>query len=617
MNFKSQENHFLSSDAYLSDIFKELPVNAFIDKGRCGNGANDLEIRNLKRCTIIAVPTIEIISSMLAEYEKDFDIQALHSKIDDASILNFLAKAGNGKKIISTPESIGRLMKLAERITVNGGTMYEVLANNWFLLLDESHSYITENYRENILIPFDYFFSFKQKSIISATPYYFSDPRMSELTYHKINIIGKVGTINIVNCSNVDGTLKVIIENAVSDSKRIFIFYNSLTSIVKLINACGLTDCHVYCADDEKGKNKRKLGANWVHFRPKAVNGEFALINFFTTKAFEGWNLKGEIKTSLFVATDIKQEHTLVGISKCIQAVGRWRKPDHDGYELPSLYHITNTRNIDSFKSIEELVDSYQKTTSMLLHHNIELLNLSIKSGVPHVPNPLLRRFCDDYESAMPKLNTYKFDQYVNEQFDNEVFNDLKYLKTGWETYCFGTNITIRTDKWESQRDIGRKSNADVLKDDYLQLQVITQDFPMYYIGTDETQIIKQRNPLAYQAFKLLTVEQMNEVKYNAKRVKQLLVQAQNAKQHIKLMKLILIEFKDYQSYTKEFIKLKLQELYDKLGLEKSTGTRLVAKATDIKQYFDVEDCKLKSADNKYVHGFKLIRKHFEMKLAA
>lgn len=614
MYFKSQKYYNLASDAYLSEIFREIPTGAFLNKGRCGNGGNHLELTNKQRDTIIPVPTKEIINSMIAE---DESIQPFHYEITDKDLIAFFAKDELGKKIMCTPESFPRLMKIAGKIRRPDGTMADELTSKWFLLLDECHSYITEEFRDNMLAPFDFFFEFRYKSVMSATPYYFSDPRMQDLVYHNVKIIGTLGKVNLINCISVDGTLKAIINNAVLNKEKTFIFINSVTSINRLINACSLQDCHVYCSDDKDRKNRAKLCENWKFYKPKTIKGAFGLINFFTTKAFEGWNLKGETKANLYVVTDVSQKNTLVGLNKCVQALGRWRKPEEGIYELPKLYHVFNTREIRNFRSIDEISRIYKERGDLLLKQNSQQLEHSIKNGIPHKPHEMLKRYCDNYDTGNPKFNTYKFDQIVNEQANNEVFNQLSYIQSGWIQYGFEIQTLLSYDKWESQRDVVRKSNANSLKDDYHLLIQYSANSTCYCIGRDETQIIRDRNPLAFRAFKLLTLDQMNTVKYNVKKVTQLIINAENPAIKLKLMKLISLEFKVYASYSKNYVKDKLQTFYNTLGIVKPSGLAVVAKATDILAFFDADECKLKDNKGKWVHGFKLIRKHFEMQLAA
>lgn len=614
MNFASLIPYTLNNNSYLSEIFTEIPNNAFINKGRCGNGGNYLELNNRKRCTLLVVPTREIIYSMI---EEDETIQPFYSEITSHELTIFLKQDGNSKKVISTPESLRRIMEISSAIETKNSSMWELIKSTWFLLLDECHSYISESYREDILIPFKYFFDFKFKAIMSATPYYFTDKRMRSLNYHKVTINGSLGNVKLINSTSVQGTLKEIILNAVAKRERTFIFYNSVTAIAKLIKACGLTECDIYCSDDDKGKNKTTLGEYWEFWKPKTKRGGFSLINFFTCKAFEGWNLKGEPKANLYVATDIHQPHTLVGINKCVQALGRWREDKSNPEAKPNLHHVFNHRGILSFKSIEALTKSYIAKAELMVNHNqIERIH-ALKSDIVHLPNIELKRFCDEFESSNPVINTYKLDQVINEQYNNEVFNDVSYITKAWTEFGFDTTFLKSHGKWESLRDTNRKTASQTLKDDFLKLVEFNDNIELYWIGANIEETIKTSNPLAYRASKYLTEQQMKELKYNTTKVKAKLVMLEEPKKRIKLSKLIALTFKTYCKYSKAIIKENLQLLYDDVNLMTAQGKPLVAKATDIKQFFDIKECKLTLKDGKVINGFHLLRQSFELKMAA
>jgi hypothetical protein len=400
-------------------------------------------------------------------------------------------------------------------------------------------------------------------------------------------------------------------------NQKTFIFFNSVKAINSLIKACNLIECNVYCSDDADGKNRATLGENWRFYKPRTKRGEYSLINFFTCKAFEGWNLKGETNAHLYVATDIRQKHTLVGINKCVQALGRWRKDIENPDDKPQLFHVFNHHNIQTFRTIDQIQEVYGKYGNLLIENNLKEIEALEATGIVHIPNQLLRRYCDDYDTRECKLNTYKVDQLINEQANNEVFNHSQYVKQAWEDFGFDTNLISSDVKWESRRDLMRKSISDTLKDDYQQLVETYNDGDVYWIGLDIREIIRHRNPLAYKACLYLSPAEMEELNYNKPKVTMKLIHKEESRKRVQLHKLIALKFKAYASYTKKTIKDELQLIYDDLQLNNKYGKPTVAKATDIKQFFDAIECKMPTKDKLVENGFKLIRPTFEMQIAA
>ena len=55
--------------------------------------------------------------------------------------------------------------------------------------MDESHLLVKDvDYRDNIVLPINDFFLFKQKALVSATPIAFSDPRFKEQGFRTVTI---------------------------------------------------------------------------------------------------------------------------------------------------------------------------------------------------------------------------------------------------------------------------------------------------------------------------------------------------------------------------------------------------------------------------------------------
>ncbi|RZK06362.1 MAG: hypothetical protein EOO43_21805, partial [Flavobacterium sp.] len=374
MNFKSYKPYTLANDAYLFQLFTELPANAFINKGKCGNGGTTLEILNSNRSSIIVVPNRTIVKG---KRDNHLFMQDVMAEVSIRQIEIFLMKDNSSKKIITTPEGMTKIIKAATTIG-----LIDVLYNDWFLLLDECHSMATEIFRDGILRPMEYFWQFQSKTMISATPYFFTDPRMKLLDYYHIKIQGSLGKINLVDAFNVKATLQMLIDQSLKTGERLFIFFNSIYDFKALVKKCGLNhqNCSIYCANDREGKNIQKLGEYKSMLKAEPDNNAFTLINFFTTANFEGWDLNTDERCKMVVATDVNLPHSTVGMNKCFQAFGRWRLTDSNKHLTPELYHITNHRNRKTMKPLEEISIEYTDRAETLISHYNSLVDTKKKS---------------------------------------------------------------------------------------------------------------------------------------------------------------------------------------------------------------------------------------------
>ena len=573
--FKTNKTYTVSVETVMSQIFPEgLPVNSFIHKGRCAIRATSLELESKSRITLLIVPNVSIIlNKWTSKRIQDRPDYIVYGDISYDEIKKIFHDDRKGLKIMSTPEGMKRIMKAAGE----AGKVEEVY-RDWFLLLDESHTFISELYRVNILIPFNYFWKFDNKSILSATPYRFSDPRFNELHYHEVKFTDVIGTVTLVNAVSVYGTLNHLLINAHLFPGNIHIFYNSVTEIKRAILQAGLEDCNIFCADDKEKLNMAKLGELKKFFLAEPKEGLYKKINFYTCKYFEGWDLHDKDAT-LVLVTDHHKEHTKVGVStKGKQAFGRLRS------EPSQLIHITNHKHEASMIPLKDFAEEYTKDAKLLIaNNNHQIANSKFDKFTGDVR---VKKFADVDSCKIATLNLYKLDQQINESASNEIYNNFKFIKDDWEKAYFKVEIEYSDIKLDSKSKEERKSASTKLKEDYEELLKIRQSKPSYgtfTFGKTREQVIKEQNPLAYQAADLLNEATMKALKYNVKKVKIENAMRSNTNAEVKLLTLCRGAFELHNFYTNQQITSKLNEFYKKLGIiDHKTGFILKANPSDL-----------------------------------
>lgn len=615
MKFKNYYSYLVAPDVYLSEILTEIPNNAFIDKGRCGIGGTTLEIKNENRCSLITGPTRAVLKAKEIEHEKLFIVDG---NVSDKAIEQQLALRVSSQKIMSTPEGIKRIMKAAKK-----QAMLDEMLHNWFFLLDECHSFICECFRLNILQPFEWFWRFDNKAVISATPYYFSDMRFNQFDHHKIRFTSPVGTVKLIDSVSSIATLLDFIRKCHEQEAPVFIFINSVRLIVDIIKRAGLTDCSIFVADDEDGVNMVKLGelSKFYQYHPCAES--YSKFNFFSSKYFEGWDLVQENAT-IIVMSDVHIPHSRVSVSlKLVQAAGRLRVGK--GVERPTIYHITNHFHNKTFrKSLEEFTDEYYQEAELAIKQYDERIAYRIAHGLDHKKDTSLDKIADiEKETRRAIINTNKVDQLINQAYTEEVYNDIEQIEIAWENASYDVELYYSTHKLETTTTMKRKSKAQQLKEDY---HTITdyrnpKDNKVgYFIGRAPDEHIRIVNPLAYAAAKYLTEADMVMLKYNVIKVREKVIVASNKDIQGKLSNLVALAFTQGESYPIKDIKPKLQSFYDSLDYrDPKTGEIIIAKCTDLKDWFDVDDdIKLKDTNGKFtLHGYRILRKRFVIRAAA
>jgi hypothetical protein len=256
MTFSNYYEYTISKEQHIDAAFTDLklPANAFIHKGRCGIGGTTLEIKS-HRHSIITVPGVSIIHDKMSDEKNEpYNLFAVEGGVSVAAIRDYLIKktlrSGKYIKIMSTPDSFGNIMEAAQNI--DGFDIQQ----DCFLLLDECHTFVTEAFRKMILTPFAWFWQFKNKSVISATPYYFTDKRFEQFDHHKIGFIEPyIATVNVVRATSVTACLNHAL-TAMEYPGNVHVFYNSVTESVKAIKRAGLTGGNLFFADRAETQEK-------------------------------------------------------------------------------------------------------------------------------------------------------------------------------------------------------------------------------------------------------------------------------------------------------------------------------------------------------------------------
>jgi len=585
---------------YLDKAFKVIPSNAFIHKGRCGIGGTHLELKT-NRNSILVVPTKGIITDKITakdasgnpEYPNLFPVMG---GVKPEEIMNYLSSNVIDKKLITTPDSLHKIIEAAK------GNTDELYAN-YFLLMDEAHSVITESYRESMIKAFEEQFNFNNKAFISATPYYFTDERMKNLDYYKIVFDEPLGKVIIINAASVKYCVNEFITNAKQFKTNLHIFYNSVTEIADAIQLAGIKDCNVHCSDKEE--NMDKIGQ---FFNPQPIKGQYKIINFYTTSHFEGWNLE-DINPIIILVTDVYKEHTKVGITnKGVQAVGRQRiDPDNKQETIPTIFHITNHRNKAIYKTMERIKSDYlfdAKWETDNYNDYIEVCKTQQREPNKEKTDFVQRYATINANTGKAEICHVKIDQFINESACNEEFNHIDYINEAWQKAGYETDVKVNPRYLASNK---RRKTIKSVKDILSDFEQSESD-NTFYFGQSPLEKLKNKYPFLYKAYKDLSKEEIKSTGYSMNKIEKLWILKNNKDAEIRVLKLLPLYFTVGERYTKEYIKQTLQEIYDE------TGYKAKATAEDINcTWYDSKSCKIKNNAGRYDNGFEILRPTFKV----
>lgn len=213
-------------------------------------------------------------------------------------------------------------------------------------------------------------------------------------------------------------------------------------------------------------------------------------------------------------------------------------------------YLIKESHNREWFEYNDEIINEFEKLEKEELSSKLSNFNKRRKVYEEKITDDLLLELCENDLDLFSEIRTFLNDFNINRNFKRRM-----------RSYC------ILLDK---------NNYLDLLK----KISEIPNTFHMYYelLGHD-----------GIRAYSYEELPLRNEVEIKLK-----VPEIRTA---------ILFNFQPGNKYSREYIKEKLQEIYDQLGFKKK------AKANDLDEYFELRRVKIKNSIlNKYDEGFEIIQ---------
>lgn len=416
---------------YINQIpeFKEdVPDNCYIDKVVCGSGFTTAILQN-DVDYVIALPFKALGDNKVLQssYDSSYkhELFMYHSGIEQVNnkLKQYLERNKNTtRKILVTYDSISKLKDF-------------INFKDYKLFIDEGHKLLeyAGNFKprviNNLLSELN---SFKSFVICTATP------TREEFIPVELKDVKKL-RLQWSTSSPVQFYHKRLNQNQLKDtllslclshyrgeiSGNIYIFYNSVTGIVRLckdlVSKYGLTstDIKIICADTED--NFKKLKTIGKGFKPKAVIEEYEKhvyykINFVTSTSFEGQDFLDPDGVT-YIVSNGKLEHTKLDISTQVsQIAGRLRVSKYKNIvnmlwtSSPTL-EITNEKEYSRYLSIRQTeAEGYIKVYNE--NKDNTLVKKSLHTGVD--TNPFFIDVSEKEEDYELILNPNAYNHLMN-----------------------------------------------------------------------------------------------------------------------------------------------------------------------------------------------------------
>ncbi|HEY5592399.1 MAG TPA: DEAD/DEAH box helicase family protein [Paludibacter sp.] len=584
---------------YLSNYFTELPSNCVLNKVATGCGGTSLEIENMNRDSIIAVPLEQMISNKVGQYPNDrtpddFKLFGVCDGVLKEDLINYL-KTNKVHKIIVTYDSLPRVIEAINELK-------ERQIEEYFLLIDEVH-YIMNNYqlrKDAINKLLAIYPLFKNWCFMTATP---NEEEFTLEELKDIPVIVAPFELEMIHIENiqtiqVEATIKKLINRYLNSKfQNAHIFVNSVEIIARLVKACNLTNDNCRAVWSKRNKSY-KTTIHGIH-RSK-VGSDPKKINFYTSTCFEGSDIKDE-EGQYIIVSDGSKAHTLNDISTSFrQIMGRIRNTKYRN----DVTHIFKGTRYSEIKSYTE----YKAYTIRLLKDAEKLINAYNELSEHKLKEDALNEYYITLQG-----NKYLIDK-------NLIKYDLMKYKLANET---NASIAIIKQAQERNGFTARNSTHNLQPSDFLKLdneaKIKFRDAFKEYsdlreemkttlynsIAEQRFQILEQAYNFLGKAYDVLGENEVKNLNYNQTSIKRKLIALSDKSNSNKIARIL----NKSGIKTNEFIPLvdaknKLKEAYKLVKIDKQP------KASDLNNYYMTESLS-KRLNGEIVHGLKIIREKF------
>lgn len=567
---------------YLTEVLPMIPTNTILYKTLTGLGATYGELK-ADRNSIIIEPNVPVIVGKCNDPKhKEDNLFGVYEGVYTEDVIKYLEKSADKRiKILTTPESFQKVKDAFELMDMD-------IYGTCFLLFDECHKIVKDaDYRSDITLPFDDFFLFNKKALVSATPISFSDPRFEMQKFQIIRIEPAFEyklPVSLIHTNNVLEQLKRTLDKL--DATDICLFVNSTDMIYSFIKQLDIeNESTVFCAKKsvEKLKNKK-----FKHAFEQWSKSKMKKYNFFTSRFYNALDIELKIKPTVIMISDVYfSEYSMIDPhTDAIQAIGRFRNG------VNRVCHIFNTNPNLPVRTEEEIgiylqvsKEVYDKIKTFYDCATSEEARKAYREALKVLPfNQMLNKD--------GKENFFAIDNYVDEALLKSSYNAQEKLIASYRSNrLFDLDVESAYFPFGDFERLKKESKYASLKD---KRKEVVRQLELLK-GDDETEMIRnykedlrKADSFIYGAYEEIGKEMIESLDYSVKRIKEAMILKQHREktEGTEFIQLIKNSFKVGQKYTKKYIKEELTRIYALTGV---TPQKTIT-GQSIKEFFHVKE---------------------------
>lgn len=546
---------------YLTEVLPEIPTNTILYKKLTGLGATYGELK-ADRDSIILEPNVPVIKGKCKDpkHAKD-NLMGVYENVTVDSIVKYLqASKEKHIKLLSTPESFSKIKAAFEEIDRD-------IYSTCYLLFDECHKIVKDvDYRENITLPFDDFFMFENKGLVSATPLDFTDPRFFKQKFQIMEVqphFEYAQPLNLYHTNNVLQELKKRIGNI---EKPIFLFINSTETIYSIMNKLDILEqSTVFCAyNSVKNLKDKKFSQAYSDWDAAKMNK----YNFLTSRFFNALDIELDFQPEVFIVTDVTMatQSIIDPFTDTIQIIGRFRNG------ITSVSHITNTDykfQVRSKKQLQFRINVFEETYKTLKAYYDNATSDELRDAVKAILNnhPLTPLLNTDGTKNWFKIDNYLAENLVQGYYNSfdklvEHYKQCESFKLNYESQAYKLSDTERLKRENKSLSIKAKRREIVE-----QLEILKGDETS--IAMEHKRELIRTDAFIVQAYDELGKAKIEELKYSQPQIREAMIlkKYNENRTGTEFIEMVKNRFKAGQSYELSQINKIRDEIYGLLNM--------------------------------------------------
>jgi hypothetical protein len=546
---------------YLTEVLPEIPTNTILYKKLTGLGATYGELK-ADRDSIILEPNVPVIKGKCKDpkHAKD-NLMGVYENVTVDSIVKYLqASKEKHIKLLSTPESFSKIKAAFEEIDRD-------IYSTCYLLFDECHKIVKDvDYRENITLPFDDFFMFENKGLVSATPLDFTDPRFFNQKFQIMEVqpnFEYAQPLNLYHTNNVLQELKKRISNT---EKPIFLFINSTETIYSIMDKLDILEqSTVFCAyNSVKNLKDKKFSQAYSDWDAAKMNK----YNFLTSRFFNALDIELDFQPEVFIVTDVTMatQSIIDPFTDTIQIIGRFRNG------ITSVSHITNTDykfQVRSKKQLQFRINVFEETYKTLKAYYDNATSDELRDAVKAILNnhPLTPLLNTDGTKNWFKIDNYLAENLVQGYYNSfdklvEHYKQCESFKLNYESQAYKLSDTERLKRENKSLSIKAKRREIVE-----QLEILKGDETS--IAMEHKRELIRTDAFIVQAYDELGKAKIEELKYSHSPIREAMIlkRYNDKRTGTEFIEMVKNRFKTGQSYELSQINKIRDEIYNLLNM--------------------------------------------------